>query len=296
MTIAAIGTAATPDYFPLQTGNSWAYRVSQGRLPGRSAAVNVGEQVSAGGRQYFKVQFFERDFLVRQTEDGSLVSWNSDAKSEDAWLPLGAAEGQSLQTSFDDCAKTAAVRSRAAKITTEIGDVNEALELRYTANCADAGTTVQYFAPYIGLVRGEETSIAGPVVYELLYSRTGITNIDSKINAFTLATDSSVYPRGQTREATARLTLRASEAVKLSFSSGQSTDLTIINDKGESAYTWSADKIFIAVMREEQVGPGEKTWLMNFPVSQLPPGKYTARGRLTTLQEGYSAIVTFEVR
>jgi len=256
----------------------------------------VGSIEIVNGQQYFRLQFFERELLVRQTEDGSILALNRDTNAEVTWLPLGAEPGQSMQTSFDACSRTATVQSRNAKLQTELGNFDNALEIRYVPNCADAGTTVQYFLPYVGLVHYESTSIAGPVVHDLIYSRTGFTNIDTKVNAFTLATDSAVYPVGEAKEGLARLTLRVSDPIKLTFPSGQSTDLRVTNEKGETAYMWSADKLFSQVVREEQIGPGDKTWVMSSPVGQLPVGKYKIEGWLTTNPLLYSGYISFEVK
>ena len=58
---AAIGAPA--DYFPLQVGNSWAYRVTQGRLS-RPGAVNIERIERVEGRDYFRVDFFEQPLLI----------------------------------------------------------------------------------------------------------------------------------------------------------------------------------------------------------------------------------------
>ncbi len=293
---AALPGAAATEYLPLQPGNSWAYRVTQGRVS-RVGAINVGEAVTVEGRQYYKLQFFDKDLLVRQAEDGSILSYDTEAKTEGVWLPFGSAERQTVRTTFDDCSASTTVVSRNAHVKTEIGEFNNALELRYQSNCADAGTTVQYFVPYVGMVQYETTSIAGPVKHDVTYSRTGITNIEAQTNSFTLATDLPVYRAGQEQEATARVTLRASEKIVLTFPSGQSTDMQVKNDKGDVVYTWSMDKLFPMIYRGEvPVGPGEKTWVMSFPVGQLAPGKYSAEAWLTTQPKLYSAAVSFEVK
>jgi hypothetical protein len=140
----------------------------------------------------------------------------------------------------------------------------------------------------------EETSIAGPVRYELVYSRTGATNVVAQTNEVTLATDAPSYRVGQQNEILARMTLRVSAPVLLTFPSGQSTDLRLLNEKGEHVYTWSADKLFTQVFREELI-EGERNWVMSVPVANLEPGRYTAEGWLTTSPRRYSATVTFEI-
>src|SRR4051812_32997521 len=73
--------AATPDYFPLQTGNSWAYRISQGRQT-TAGTINVGSTVSANGQTYYQLQFFDRSVMLRQDASGSLLAYDSESKQE----------------------------------------------------------------------------------------------------------------------------------------------------------------------------------------------------------------------
>ena len=284
--------AAGAEYFPLQVGNSWVYRVTQGRLS-RPGTINVERTERVEGREYYRVSFFEDSLLIRQSDDGSLVKYDPGTKTEGVWLPFGAAEGSPVRTEMDQCSRTVTVASSAAKITIGIGTFDNALHLRYTPNCADAGVTGQYFLPYVGMVLHETTSIAGPVRHELVYSRTGSTNVVARTNAFTLATDAPVYKAGQ-EELLARVTLRVSDPVQLTFPSGQNTDLRVTNERGDSVYVWSRDKLFIQVFHEERI-EGERNWVMSVPIADLPPGKYTVEGWLTTQPRQYSAVVTFEI-
>lgn len=296
LTAATCLPAASTDYFPLQPGNSWAYRVTRGRNVTSSATINVGDAVQVDGRQYYRLEYFSRNLLVRQADDGNVMQYNTDTKAEAIFLPLALADIQPAVAGVDNCTKAVASVNRAAKITTPLGDFTNALEIRYTPSCADAGVIAQYFLPWIGLIHQEESSIAGPVIYDLIYSHTGNTIVEGKNLGFTLALDGPRYQSEQDPLGLARLTLRASEAVKLTFPSGQTYDLRITNEKGESLYVWSADKLFPQVIREEQAGPGERTWVIEFPVGQFPAGKYNAEAWLTTQPRQYSATVAFEVR
>ena len=284
--------AAAPDYFPLQVGNSWVYRVTQGRLS-RPGTINVEARETVDGREYFRVQFFEDTLYLRQMGDGSIYKYDREAKTEGLWLPFGSPAGQAVRTVFDDCSRTATVESTNAGLKVPFGDFDNALLIKYTPNCADAGLTVQYFLPYVGLALFETASIAGPVQYVLTYSRTGVTNIANESNAFTLSTDSPTYKAG-TRQITVRVTLRVSQPITLTFPSGQSTDMRITNDKGEHVYTWSADKLFAMVFRQERV-EGERTYVMEAPIENFAPGKYYIEGWLTTQLRQYSGNVTFEI-
>jgi hypothetical protein len=289
--------AATPDYFPLQVGNSWVYRASQGRLS-RVQTIAVEGVENIDNRSYYRVQFFERTVFVRQTDDGSLVSYDSASTQERLWLPFAAVEGQPTGSEFDSCSKSAIVRSKSASVKTALGEFNNALQLTYEPNCADAGVTTQFFLPYVGLVQQESSSIAGPHRYELLYSRTGVAQIEAGQVSFTMALDGHTYPVGQDTEMLVRLTLRSSHAdpLTLIFPSSQNYNLKIYNDRAEIVYVWSADKLFAAVFRTERFGPGEKTFAFSVPIGRLPAGRYLAEANLETQPRMFSAVVHFEVR
>jgi hypothetical protein len=291
---AAVLCAAAPDYFPLQVGNSWAYRVTQGRTS-RAGTINVEARETIEGRDYFRVNFFENTVYLRQVESGSILVYNKETKQEGLWLPLGSAQGQTVQTEIDPCSRSATIESTAARLKTTLGEFDNALQIRYTVTCADAGITQQYFLPYVGMVFYETSSIAGPVRHELVYSRTGATNLDVQTNAFTVATDAPTYKVGQTTDMLVRVTLRVTQPIVLTFPSGQNGDLRITNERGENVYTWSADKLFAMIFREERLEPGERTWLMEAPITNLPRGRYQVEAWLATQPRQYSGVVSFEI-
>jgi hypothetical protein len=258
--------------------------------------VEAAENVE--GRSYYRVQFFEQTVLARQAEDGSLVRYDPESKQEKLWLPFASAEGQRTNSEFDQCSKSATIRSKSASVKTAIGEFNNALQLTYEPACADAGVGTQYFLPYVGLVQQESTTIAGPLKYELLYSRTGFTNIETQQVSFAMALDGHTYRAGQDAEMLVRLTLRSShpDPMSLVFPSSQNYDLKIYNERGDIVYTWSADKLFLQVLRTERFGPGEKTFAFSVPIGQLAPGRYAAEAYLSTQPRMFSAVVNFEVR
>jgi len=277
LSISAVSCFAV-DYFPLQTGNSWVYRTTQGRAT-TAATVNVGSVVAISGHDYYQLQFFDRNLLVRQADNGSLLQYNMATKTEDVWLPFALADIQPAQpgaTSTGDCQGTVSSVKSNTSLSTSLGDFSTILAIRYTPTCADAGVTAQYFLPFVGLIRQEQTSIAGPVVYDLIYSRTGITNIDSQTIGFTTALDSPSYKSGQDALATARLTLRASEPVKLLFPSGQSFDLqsqtkkVIPSINGQSP--GSSFRLCAKSRPDLETGPGQLSFRRgNFPQASIQP-------------------------
>jgi hypothetical protein len=153
-----------------------------------------------------------------------------------------------------------------------------------------------YFVPGVGPVVYETTSIAGPVRWELTYTRAGSTAAEAAQVGFTVSLDAPVYKAANPLDIQVRLTLRNThtQPVTLVFPSGQRYDLRIWNDKGESVYAWSAEKLFIQALSSEQV-TGERTFTFTATVPNLPAGRYVAEGWLATQSREYVGIVGFEV-
>ena len=176
---------------------------------------------------------------------------------------------------------------------TPAGRFTDTVQIGYRGQCADAGITQQIFAKEVGLVVHEETSIIGPRRFELQYFRTASTpNTDF---SFTVGLDAPRYVAGI--EMSVRLTLRSTQPdpVKLHFPSGQSFDLKIYDEAGGIGYTWSADKLFAMIIRDEEFGPGERTYAFTAPLGNLPPGRYKAQAYLTTSPQTYLGEVPFEI-
>lgn len=70
--LCAAFSAHAQDFFPLQVGNTWVYRVVEGRVKG-TATVEVEAIEPIAGRNYYRVQFFDRTVFLRPTE-GSILA------------------------------------------------------------------------------------------------------------------------------------------------------------------------------------------------------------------------------
>ncbi|HYP07973.1 MAG TPA: BsuPI-related putative proteinase inhibitor [Bryobacteraceae bacterium] len=290
---ATFAAAATPEYFPLQQGNSWAYR-SASRLGEGGQTIEVQGKETLQNREYSKISFFGRTVYLRQSE-GALLSYNPDLNQEKTFLDFAAEPGASFPVDIEQCTRAARVESKAARVKTPAGEWDNALQFVFEPSCADAGVTTMYFVPGVGPVVYETTSIAGPVRWELQYARAASTAAEAPQVAFTLALDAPSYPAGVI-EMAVRLTLRNthSEPVTLIFPSGQRYDLRIWNDRGENVYTWSANKLFPAVITTEQL-VGERTFTFIPDGLNLPPGRYIAEGFLATRSREYVGVVGFQV-
>jgi hypothetical protein len=281
--MAAALSLFAQDYFPLQKGNQWAYR---GTRLQPTMMVEVADSAVFDGQEYFGVTGLSGGRAkrwLRKTAEGALVEYDMQSNASRPFLALQSAEGERFPANVDECHKAAVVRSKASKVNVPAGSFDNAEEVEYLeTNCADAGVIRDYFVPDLGLVKREETSFAGPVVYELVYARVnGFISLGQPETAFTLSAANPVHTDGRI---TARLTVRngAPTPLVLHFTSGQIFNFVVFNEAGETVYFWAADKLFPAIIQDITVDT-EKNWLVEFTVPNgLRPGKYKLEGYLTT--------------
>jgi hypothetical protein len=288
--------AQTTAYFPLEPGNVWMYRAAASAQPETTfRTISVDGVETLNGLEYFRVHYFGRTVYLRPNEEEDIVSLNRQTNAEEPWLALTGEEGSTFETHIDQCATTGRIESQSTEVVTPAGEFFDAVQVSYQGTCADAGTTKEYYAYGTGLAAHEETTLAGPRLYELVYFRSGSTNVTGSEVSFTIALDSARYVSGSTMNV--RLTLRNThtDPLLLHFPSGQSFDLKIFDAAGNTVYVWSADKMFPAVIRDEQIGPGERTYGFAVPLGALAPGRYKAQGYLTTAPVMYLGETSFEI-
>ncbi len=300
--LASTLAAQTPDYFPLDVGNTWLYKaitiIGTQPLPLTTTyqTMRVTGMERIGDRQYFDVSYFGRDVLLRKDAlTGNVFAYDRAAGAESTWVPLGLPVGASFSSSLDPCSQQGQIVSRTETIGVPLGAFTDEIQVKFQNNCGDAGVTTQYYAPNVGLIRQDQSSFAGPVLYRLVYFHAGERTMAVPEVSFTAAVDSPVYVPGNLLAV--RLTLRNSgtDELRLHFPSGQSFDLKIVNDKGQAVFTWSSDKTFVAIARDEIIGPGELTYGATVPLDGMAPGHYVMQAFLTTDPIVYSGQVAFEV-
>ncbi len=110
-----------------------------------------------------------------------------------------------------------------------------------------------------------------------------------------VATDKESYTSGEPIELQLDITNQTGALATFEFSNGQRFDFVIQDEAGGSAWRWSADKVFIQVLGEEQLVPGESLTYEERFEGSLPAGAYTAVGMLVASNEPLEAMTTFAV-
>lgn len=91
---------------------------------------------------------------------------------------------------------------------------------------------------------------------------------------------------------TLAVTNGASVPVTLEFSSGKQFDFQVRRPDGTVVWTWSADKLFTAMLTSRTLAPGE-TATYGAVWSPVTPGTYAAVGTLTSMSHSGEATAVF---
>jgi hypothetical protein len=246
------------------------------------------------GQTYYEVAG-ERSAWLRVTETGQLIEFRPATRDTVPWTDFAAATGTRFSSAASPCNRSAAIADRQAPVRTPVGDYDAALLVRYQEPaCADAGYIEEAYVPYVGLVRRTETTLLGPVAHELIYARLGgLVTLSQPERGLSLAVEGSVKPGDLTL---VRLTLRNTtrEPLRFTFPSTQMYNFTIYNEAGTPVYTWSATRLFAAVITELEVN-GERSWVEPLETQPLRPGRYTVEAIITTAPVRYRAVTLLEI-
>jgi len=272
---------AYAQYFPLEVGNQWIYRLDEGPVKDLRIAEVTGKE-TINEREYFLYRGIQGEqSRIRLTANNELVQWNADG-SESLWADFNAAEGASFPTAFDGCTGRGKVDTRAAKAELLNRTWENGIRVSYAAAaCADAGVAEDLYLPGLGLAERTYQSFTGPRRYKLTYARIGnATVITGGEYSFRVNLAQKTYATRAILQVRMTLENWTREPLKLRFNSGQSFDFAVRDAAGAAVYTWSANKLFTAEIREVAV-TGEKNWTATEEV-QLPAGEYVLEAWLTT--------------
>jgi len=112
----------------------------------------------------------------------------------------------------------------------------------------------------------------------------------------TLQTDKTAYRAAEPIELVLKLNNRSARDTTLQFSSGQRYDFQIVNESGETAWTWSADRSFMQALGSEQLTAAGALEYREQISTPLPPGRYAVTGSITTTGSPLTARTTITIQ
>lgn len=277
LSLLAGALCAQTVYLPLDEGNIWVYRSDAGPV-----TVEAGRSAVFKGNQYRAVTGLSGgEAWARNAPEGRILVWDEAAQEERVLMDPAAPLKTWYATAMDPCNRRARIETREGHFQGPVGGFNTVLEVRYEPGpCLDAGLEQEEWLPWVGLLRRTAATLAGPRTYELVYARLGgVTFVSAPETGFTL----SLIPSGKTLLVRLGVRHTAGEPLRLQFRTAQRFDFAIYDEEGRAVYQWSEGRAFPLALGSVEVR-GEKTWMAEAPVSNLPPGRYAVHAWLTCVE------------
>jgi hypothetical protein len=224
-------------YFPLRDGYRWVYQ-KHGPSGTSTWQVSVAEanQSTAGPRWYALSGYFPGPARLVHSDVSGLVT-EADFFGQGAylWYQLGARPGTTWQLEWAPspimmpvvgCISGSKLELVARDETVRVpaGEFRGVVHVAFYAPCTDAGITEEWFAPGVGLVRRNETTVAGPVTSELVEAELGPVVLPLLPYATTLSLAAPNYVNNLMPP----VDLTALPVVRGSFTVRNSTDVPLV--------------------------------------------------------------------
>ncbi len=223
-------------------------------------------------------------------------------------IKVNASVGESWGVAaLDQCLQngTVTLQSTGNTLYVPAGTFDDCKTYTFVGNCNDAGPQSMTFAPGVGVISWIESSIAGPVRYDLESATIGGTQYPAPFEGVKISTrlDRTSYTEGSTQKIriTAKLINETSATVDLHHSSGKMFDVTIapLNDPQNILAQWSYGRFFTMAFVHRAVAAGDTltyTIEMDLQDNQdvdLPAGTYLLHWYSTG--GAYGGKTTFEI-
>ena len=274
--VSSIGLLSAADFFPLQQGNTWTYRIAG---TGQTFQIQVGYPVFMNQHVYHVLRgYLAEPALVRIDEHGNLVAVDEETGQEHVITDFTPFEGGWWDAPARTCEIQGQTSERGTLHDGPAGPISDVREIHYRViSCADVGVQYEQYAANIGMLRRTSSTIAGPVTFDLIRARVG----DLEINAATHSSFSVSLDRSATGEAIALLRLESNSPVtqKLRFSTSQEFDAEILDESDQLVWRWSNGQAFTQSEHEITVS---REWAAPVPLPNLQPGNYTVHAWVTT--------------
>lgn len=251
-------------YLPLTPGNEWTYRDFE---TGSTFTVKVEDSQQIEGHRYFKLSgYVNEPVWVRYNEYGNLVYYNQTRQREELLTSFEKVRGAWFEAPERQCPQMGQVSEQSGGFIGRGLRFTATLDITYRSDyCADAGVAQEQYVPNIGMVTRSVNTIAGLRDYQIVYGKVARSVV---VDAGPSANLSATYRFNEANnfEITIRLNVDA-RPMRLLFNSSQEVDVQIVNQEGDVLYTWSADKLFLPVVKEREVS-GVVMWTVEIPINE----------------------------
>jgi hypothetical protein len=174
MSFAVNAANEAANYFPLAVGNEWTYSRSGQAIGSQKILVNVTAKTQPSGSTavYFQLNNYNGTAHWVQQSAGIVSEYPNYL-----WYYLNAGVGSSWTMHINTMVPgviigsdgaVLTVVSRNESVTVPVGTFTT-VHISFRTNVCDAGITDEWFAPGFGLVKRVETSLIGPITWELVH-------------------------------------------------------------------------------------------------------------------------------
>lgn len=277
------------DLFPLQPGATWEYRAESVAEP-ISIRVGLNQLYIGDGRAYSRlIGYVAEPVWVRLNDAGDLVYLNEETNEDRLLTSFQVQRDKWFPAAFRVCEQEGETHSNAVPYHGPTGRFSRTVAVRYrSSSCADSGVENEQFAANVGMVSRSVTTIAGPVLYKLVYADTGsVQAAERRASVLRL----SLHPGDDDSiRAIVRLTGDYDAAPTLAFETSQEFDLLLRDTQGAVIWRWSDGRVFAPALhhREAVSLRYEAAVPRRLGGFSLPGGEYTVEAWLTTAQPGPS--------
>jgi hypothetical protein len=292
-------------YFPLRDGYRWVYQ-KNGPTGTSTWQVSVAEAAQSTTRPHLYAlsgYFPGPRRLVHSDIGGRVTEADFFGNGEYLWYQLGAMPGTTWELEWAPSpvmmpiigcipGSKLQVIARDETVTVPAGQFHGVVHVEFHPPCTEAGITEEWFAPGVGLVRRNETTIAGPVTSELVEAELGPVVLPLAPYATTLSLTTPHYINNfmSPVDLGPLLVVRGSFTVRnstdtpldLTFPSCASATIRVENGDGKTVLTAHADDggcctcdglRTVTLQRSALVLPFEFR-LISDQGAQLPDGRY----------------------
>jgi hypothetical protein len=269
--LAAVSLSAA-NYFPLQNGNSWTYRVAG---TSQQFTIRVGTPTLVDGEVWYSLNGYAQQRVLARYEGDRLMYLDEDTARPalfTSFLP-----GESWTAPLRQCRESGEAQAERVKVQSPTGPIENALQIRYTIlGCADAGDVAEVYAENFGMLRRTVQSFGGPRVYELVSARLVSTAVETSPGGhFAVLLDDMTADHVAL---TLRLQATPTGPLKLTFPTGQEYDVVVRDPEGRIVYQWSDGRAFTQVLHSRELSE----WTQGVSIPRPVPGAYTVQAWLTT--------------
>jgi len=245
--VVSIEMAAAAAFMPLEPGNSWVYRSNRWN---QTLTIRVGlTPIMTNGNVYHKLTgYTPQPLWVRTDASGDLYYLDEDTQQDVLLTSFQSPMWQAAPKRL--CSQEARVQAEPSKYSGPAGRYDSARVLEYrVSSCADAGIEQELYVENIGMVRRVETTIAGPLAFDLVQANVGpVTVAEQPGTSFRLG----LREQPDVVIAHLRLAVEGGTPMKLTFHSGQEFDLILRDQLGREIWRWSDGRFFTMIIGEDR--------------------------------------------